>query len=79
MDRTEASLRLTAIFRSVFNDQSIILKDHLTANDVDKWDSLTHMLLIAEIEEAFKIKFKLKELNKMRNVGDMIEMIISKM
>lgn len=79
MERTEVMNKLTTIFRTVLNNQSLVLKDKLTANDVDNWDSLTHMLLISEIEAKFAIKFRLKELNKMRNVGDMIEIILSKL
>jgi acyl carrier protein len=50
----------------------------MTANDVDSWDSLSHMVLIVEIEKAFNIKFKLRELNKMKNVGDMIDLLALK-
>jgi acyl carrier protein len=70
--------KLTPIFRATFNNDSLILTHELTANDVENWDSLTHMLLITEIEDFFSIKFKLKELNKMRNVGDMVDIINSK-
>ena len=79
MERTEVVNKLTAIFRKVFNNDSLILTNELTANDVDHWDSLSHMILITEIENGFSIKFKLKDLNKMRNVGDMIDIIISKL
>jgi acyl carrier protein len=79
MDKSEITLKLTPIFKKIFSNESIVLTDTLNANDVDNWDSLTHMLLISEIEEIFAIKFKLKELNKMRNVGDMIEIILSKL
>jgi acyl carrier protein len=79
MERNEVLSKLTGIFRTVFNNHSLLLKNELTANDVDGWNSLTHMLLIAEIEKEFKIKLKLKELNKMRNIGDMIEIISSKL
>jgi acyl carrier protein len=79
MDKAQVLSKLTAIFRKVFNNDSIVLKNELTANDVDHWDSLSHMMLITEIENIFSIKFKLKELNKMRNVGDMIDIIISKL
>lgn len=78
MERAEIVVKLTPIFRTVFNNQSITLSNELTANDVEAWDSLTHMLLINEIENSFSIKFRLKELNKMRNVGDMVEIINSK-
>ena len=78
MERSELVSNLTAVFRKVFNNDSLILTDELTANDVDNWDSLSHMLLITEIENTFSIKFKLKDLNKMRKVGDMIDIIMSK-
>jgi acyl carrier protein len=79
MDRSDVLNKLTPIFRTVFSNDSMVLTNELTANDVEKWDSLTHMLLITEIESAFSIKFKLKDLNKMRNIGEMIEIIISKL
>ena len=78
MERTEVVTKLTGIFRTVLKNDSLVLSDELTANDVENWDSLSHMLLITEIETVFSIKFKLKELNKMRNVGDMTDIIISK-
>lgn len=79
MERTKTENKLTAIFKVVFNDDSLVLTNELTANDVEQWDSLSHMLLITEVEKAFSIKFRLKDLNKMRNVGDMIDKIISKL
>jgi acyl carrier protein len=79
MEKTELISKLTSIFRKIFNNDSLVLTNELTANDVENWDSLTHMLLITEIENSFSIKFKLKDLNKMRNVGDMIDIITSKL
>jgi len=79
MVRTDVEKKLTAIFRKTFNDDSLVLSYELTANDIDQWDSLSHMQLITEIEDEFSVKFKLKDLNKMRNVGDMIDLIISKL
>jgi acyl carrier protein len=79
MEYTELIEKLTELFRKVFNNDSLLLKNELTANDVDQWNSLSHMILIAEIEKAFSIQFKLKELNKMRNVGDLINMISLKL
>jgi acyl carrier protein len=78
MEEQEIVTQLEKIFRQVFNNKDLIIKKELTANDVENWDSLSHMLLITEIENSFSIKFKLKELNRMRNVGDMIEIINSK-
>jgi acyl carrier protein len=78
MEKLDILNKLTVIFRTIFNDQSLILENEMTANDINNWDSLTHMILITEIEKLFMIKFKLKELNKMRNIGDMIDLIYSK-
>ena len=78
MKKLEIEINLTKIFRELFSDTSIIISDDLTAKDIDGWDSLTHMLLIVEIESLFSIKFKLKDLNKMKNVGEMIKIIQTK-
>jgi len=79
MIEQEISSKLTAVFQKVFSDDSLKLTNDMTANSIEQWDSLTHMILITAVEEAFAVKFKLKDLNKMKNVGDMIEMIASKL
>jgi acyl carrier protein len=79
MEREEIVHKLTPVFRKVFGDTSLEINDELTARDVENWDSLSHMLLISEVENEFGIKFKLKELNKMINVGAMIAIINSKL
>jgi acyl carrier protein len=50
----------------------------MTAQDVEKWDSLRHIQLISEVERAFEIKFKLREVLSMRNVGDLMDLIHAK-
>lgn len=72
MKRIEIAEKMTTIFHEVFNDNSIVLRDDMTAADVDNWDSLTHMLMITKVEEEFGVKFKLKELNKLKMVGDLL-------
>ncbi len=79
MEKEEIVKELTPVFRKVLNDEKLVLTDELNALDVENWDSLSHMLLIAEIETKFAIKFRLKDLNKMANVGDMIAIISSKL
>ncbi|MBP6024287.1 acyl carrier protein [Ferruginibacter sp.] len=79
MEKTEIVEKLTPVFRKVFGDELLEITDELSALDVEKWDSLSHMLLISEVEEKFAIKFRLKDLNKMANVGDMIAIISSKL
>ena len=79
MEKGELIIKLTKVFQETFGNSGLVLTDTLTANDVDNWDSLSHMILIVEIEKLFDIKFKLKELNKMNNVGALIEIIQSKL
>lgn len=79
MNRNEIVEKLTVVFHEVFNDNNIVLRDDMTAKDVENWDSLTHMLMITKVEEVFGIKFKLKELNKLKMVGDLISTIEAKL
>lgn len=79
MNRNEIIEKLTTVFQEVFNDNNIVLRDDMTAKDVENWDSLTHMLMITKVEETFGIKFKLKELNKLKMVGDLISVVESKL
>jgi acyl carrier protein len=71
--------QLTTIFRKIFNDETIFLNSETTAKDIGSWDSLSHMLMITEVENIFSIKFKLREINKLKNVGTLIELIESKL
>ena len=70
---------LTNIFREVFDDEGINLSREMTADDVDGWDSLSHVNLIVTIETRFKIKFSHKELLTFKNVGDLIDSIQCKL
>ncbi len=79
MNRNEIIEKLTLIFCKVFDDQNIILHDDMTAADVDNWNSLSHMLMITQVEAEFEIKFKLKELNKLKKVGDLISVLETKL
>lgn len=79
MERTAIIEKLTSVFQEVFSDNSLVLNDEMTANDVEKWDSLTHMLMISTVEEKFGVKFKLKELNKLKKVGDIVGILQDKL
>ncbi len=79
MERNLIESKLTEIFREVFNDSALVLQEDMTANDVENWDSLTHMMMIAKVEEAFGVKFRLKELNKLKRVGDIIAVLEEKL
>lgn len=75
MERTEIVEKLTTIFRQVFDDENLVLTEEMTSDDVEKWDSLTHMQLITGVEKGFGIKFKLREIMGWNNVGEMIRSI----
>jgi acyl carrier protein len=79
MDEKSIMPELEQVFRKVFNSESLIISRDMSANDVDGWNSLNHMILVSEVEKAFSIRLKLKDLNKMHNVGDMIDIILSKL
>jgi len=72
MNKSEIKEKLNIIFRKVFKDEKINIFEEMTANDVERWDSLSHLILISTTEEEFGIKFKLKELIAMKNVGDFL-------
>lgn len=70
--------RLNQIFCEVFDDENIRICEKKTANDIDGWDSLTHVNLIVAIESKFNISFTHKELMTFKNVGDLLNSIRSK-
>ena len=69
---------LNQIFCEVFDDDDIRIASGTTANDVDGWDSLSHVNLIVTVENKFKIRFSQKELLTFKNVGDLLACIQSK-
>jgi acyl carrier protein len=78
MERDEIKTEIKKIFIKVLKLTHFEIKDELTANDVDGWDSLTHMIIITEVEEKFAIKFKLRDLNKLNNIGNLIDLVALK-
>ncbi|KUR75718.1 acyl carrier protein [Novosphingobium sp. FSW06-99] len=70
--------QLTDIFRDVFNDPTLEITDEMTADDVDGWDSLTHINMILGVEQGFGIRFSIKDVRAMRNVGELVQAIAKK-
>lgn len=71
--------QLTPIFRQVFDDDSIVLTRETTADDIDAWDSLSHMNLVAAVEMTFKVRFALGELQTLKDVGHLADLIDRKL
>ena len=78
MERYEILKRVEEIFREELEKEDLVLTDETTADDVDGWDSLSHVQLVAAMEEAFGIEFKSREILSWDNVGDLIDSIQKK-
>lgn len=77
MSREEVFNRLNEVFRDVFDDETIVVIDTTTSEDVEDWDSLEHINLIAAVEQEFGMKFSMGQVVTMKNVGEMADIIIS--
>ena len=71
--------KVNEIFRDVFDDEELIITDSTNSDDIEDWDSLEHISLIISMEKEFDMKFDIKEVNKLENVGQMVDMIKEKM
>ena len=70
---------LQEIFRERFDEDELVISRDTTAEDIEDWDSLTHMQLIVEIEKKYGIKFTTAEIKKAANVGEFIDIIKEKL
>jgi len=75
MTDTELYAGLDEIFRQVLDDPAIELKPNMTADDVDGWDSMNHIFIVVEIEKRFGIKFQAAEMEELKNVGELAELV----
>ena len=78
MNIEEITGKLKSVFEKVLEQEPIVITRELSAKDIEKWDSLRHIQLISEVETAFGIKFKLREIMSMNNVGDLLDLIGAK-
>lgn len=79
MDEKTILKEVNSIFIDVFDDKSISLKEDMTTDDVEAWDSLNHIQMITAVEKHFKIRFELNELLNFSNVGDLCKGISRKL
>ncbi len=75
MTKEQAMARLTEVFHDVFDDDDIVLTETTSAKDIEDWDSLEHINLIAAVEKEFKMRFTMKEVSGMKNVGEMADIV----
>jgi len=69
---------LHAIFLEVLDDDGLEITRQTSAADVQNWDSLAHLEIIEMVQRKYKVKFSLTELQKLKTVGDMVDLIIAK-
>jgi len=70
--------QLTTILRDVFDDAALVARPDLTADDVEEWDSLSHLRLITTVQKTFGIKFSAAEIGRLSNIGDLAHLIEAK-
>lgn len=78
MDKNQILEEVQDIFRDVLDNEDIELTPATMADDIEEWDSLSHIQLIVAIEKHFKVKFTSKEILSWKNVGEMIDCISTK-
>lgn len=79
MDQPQIYTRLTSVFRDVFDEDDLVLTPEITADDVDGWDSLSHIRLVLAVSKSFGVKFSASEIGGLKNVGEFVELIQKKM
>ena len=70
---------LNQVFRTVLEDDTIALTPQTTAEDVDGWDSMNHIFIVAELEKRFGLKFKAAEMEELKNVGELAALLHDKL
>lgn len=78
MDQLIVYEKLTTVFRDLFDEDDLVLTPGLTADDVDGWDSLSHIRLVLAVSKAFSVKFSASEVGGLKNVGEFASLIQSK-
>lgn len=69
---------LQEVFRDIFDDEELVISEETTADDIEDWDSLAHIQLLVSVEKRFGIKFTTQEVVRLKNVGEMLQLINTK-
>lgn len=78
MTRETVFGKLNDVFRDVFDDEDITVGESTSSKDIEDWDSLNHINLVVAVEKEFGIKFSMGETQKMKNVGEMVDIILER-
>lgn len=78
MDRIEILKQISEVFKETLDNDELDIQEEITANDVEEWDSLTHIQLVVAVEKKFGVRFTSKEIQSWKNVGEMLDSITEK-
>ena len=78
MTREEVFEKLNEVFRDVFDDEDISVAESTNSENIEDWDSLSHINLVVAVEKEFGVKFSMGETQKMKNVGEMVDIILQR-
>jgi acyl carrier protein len=78
MTEADAYAGLTELFRDLFADDTIVLRAETNADDIEGWDSFTHLNVIVATETRFGIKLRSNEIEGLKNVGDLVTLIVAR-
>ena len=76
---TDTFERLSEVFRTVLDEEELMLSRQTSAKDIPQWDSLMHVSLIISVEKAFGIRFLSSEVAGLQNLGELTDLIESKL
>lgn len=79
MSRQEILDTISQVFADTLDEDAVALTESSTADDVEGWDSLTHVQLVVAVEKKFKVRFTAKEIQSWKNVGELIDSISGKL
>jgi len=79
MTKEEILKQVEEVFRSVLDDETLVLTMETTADDVEDWDSLSHIQLVVGLEKSFHIKFNAREIMEWENIGGVVDSIAVKL
>lgn len=78
MDKTEILKSINAILCDIFNDPNLVVTENTSAQQIERWDSITHVNILMTVERSFGVRFSLGEIKKLRNVGEMVSLVHDK-
>lgn len=79
MDRAELTKKVNEVFCEIFDDDELVITDETTAADIEDWDSLEQINILVALEKLFSVKFAVAEVEGLKNVGEMIDLIKKKL